>query len=270
MLKLRARTRALLIILLITSLSSTVFCLQSNLKTRKSTYSTIPFDTTVAKLPKYYLGHDIEKIYSIFFERNASTLTKDEFETSQQYQERLSVQSSKPIVGSLNINSVFAFKLDECLSKYDADLNFFALSFDYFLSENNVKIKHDIHDLGSYWGTNAFGASIKVDKSESIIHAIFIHNNVFVKRINEAPSPQSNFECTLSIGPEIAKLIKSSIQALIICKLVEPYISNEIVRSKPKFDYPYDSNFNNNYLHADVIGIIFYNYSSGEVLIWLK
>ncbi|MEJ7847935.1 MAG: hypothetical protein WKF92_07615 [Pyrinomonadaceae bacterium] len=86
----------------------------------KPQYDSTPFDLRLEKLPRQYLGHDPEMIFSALLDRK-DKVTKGEYETTDAYRQRLLRLESAPLTGQLTTNSLFAFKGDEIETSYDAD-----------------------------------------------------------------------------------------------------------------------------------------------------
>lgn len=80
---------------------------------------TTPFDLTATKLPPGYTGTDLYGLARAFDARKQK-LVKDEFETTAQHQERVRVEESKPLYGSLTRDSLMAVVVPVSAS-YDAD-----------------------------------------------------------------------------------------------------------------------------------------------------
>lgn len=268
------RNKSAVLFLFLFLFSSGVFGFQTQsntgkYKVNKSTFSKVPFDTSVVKLPTNYLGHDFERIYKILNQRTPSNNTNNEFETSEQYQNRLFAQYKKPILESLDINSLFAFKPEKCESKYNADRKVLTVSL--FISapfNKGFNLKYEEKAIGSYLGTNAYGATRKIDQTEITWYQIAIDNLSYLNSLNEESAGLSEwyFVNNLSIEPTLAMKLKQSLQALFICKLSEPYVSEEQMIKSATFDSPTFERTYYYFLHADVIEIIFYDYSTGEII----
>lgn len=81
-------------------------------------YLNVSFDPVIQKIPVPYLGHNIEQVYEGFKRKEAKQ--KDEFETTEQYQRRLTEQAGKPLFGSVGQDSILAFVVRPS-TEYDAD-----------------------------------------------------------------------------------------------------------------------------------------------------
>lgn len=75
-------------------------------------------DINAEKLSANYHGNNLVKIFREI--RKKTSLVRDEFETTKQFNERVQKENQKPILGNLNFENLFAFEY-EGLFKYDAD-----------------------------------------------------------------------------------------------------------------------------------------------------
>ena len=74
-------------------------------------YLSVPFDMSVEKIPVPFLGHNALEVKVAFYHREPPA--KDEFETTEQYQKRLSDRSDMPLFGSVSPDSILAFVIDD-------------------------------------------------------------------------------------------------------------------------------------------------------------
>ena len=79
-----------------------------------------PFDPSVEKLPPDYRGHDSKELIAALM-RRASQSVKDEFETTEQFRQRVKALEASPLFGGLTIGSLLAFVIDGVETHYDAD-----------------------------------------------------------------------------------------------------------------------------------------------------
>jgi hypothetical protein len=77
-------------------------------KRAESSYAVSEFDVHAGSLPAQYKGHDIVKLSQNFAARE-QTKAKGEFETTEQWQERLKAEQSAPVLGGLRLSSIYAF-----------------------------------------------------------------------------------------------------------------------------------------------------------------
>lgn len=76
------------------------------------------FDLSANRLPENFYGHNPEELITKL--KNRASLTKDEFETTKQFNERVENANKLPLIGSLSLESLYVFNITPDL-KYDAD-----------------------------------------------------------------------------------------------------------------------------------------------------
>jgi len=81
-------------------------------------YSNTEFDPTVIQLPAGFKGHDIETLSSEL-EKGVPGQEKEEFESTEQWKERLRLAGAQPIIGNLRRASTYAFVLQRYTSFKD-------------------------------------------------------------------------------------------------------------------------------------------------------
>ena len=87
---------------------------------RTDLWSPNPFDISQNTLSPNFVGHDIIEIYNAL-KKVKKPVSKDEFETTAAYRQRVEQERSKPFLGTLAINSLFAFESESLEATYDAD-----------------------------------------------------------------------------------------------------------------------------------------------------
>jgi len=93
----------------------------------KPEFSTVPFDLTRPDVPPDYPGHDLDALVKNLQESNTE---KGEFETTNQYRERLATEAAKPLLGDVGVGDLVAFVLTDTLvgARYDADTELFLVT----------------------------------------------------------------------------------------------------------------------------------------------
>lgn len=91
----------------------------SRTETKTKCFSEKPFDSGTNTLPPNYHGNDLKELIGEITRRE--NLSKDEFETTKQFLERVENEKKKNFLGDLNSDSVFSFEIGERNFKYDAD-----------------------------------------------------------------------------------------------------------------------------------------------------
>ena len=121
--------------------------------TLNSQMESTPFDPASTKLPPNYAGTDLRALLSALEARRAR-LVKDEFETTAQHQERVRAEESKPLHGSLKLDSLLAAVIP-ATSIYDADAELMKITADLPAHLDEVFFK--VRESGAY------AAKVKMD-----------------------------------------------------------------------------------------------------------
>jgi len=262
-------------------------------------YLTISFDPSIQKIPVPYLGHDIEQTYKAFDERKKAE-RKDEFETTEQFQRRLTEQAGKPLFGSVGQDSVLAFVVSAGLG-YDADSQTLTISLPTSAvwqsaqidkSRLAVKIKSGKVTKDKSIGQNAYGAKVEIEKTYAKGFELAIHNesnfasekvlDENMRRMSERSDmpkmPASFFERMkktafvqrIKMSPEEARAAKDKISVLILAKPVAPYISYGAILREATFKDPTEFFSQMYYVDVDLGEIWIYNKQSGEIITKIK
>lgn len=91
------------------------------------TYEQKPFDLSLQKLPVNYYGIDERTLLTGLLKRK-EVEKKGEFETTEQYRQRLKQEQSKPLAGNLLIDSLMAASYEVIQAAYDADQQLMSVS----------------------------------------------------------------------------------------------------------------------------------------------
>ncbi len=139
-------------------------------------YSTVAIDPSATKLPNGYMGQDPAACFVNIVHKVATT--KGEFETTEAYNARLAKLKTAPVVGSLSVGDVYAFKLmpDIVSSDYDADKQILHVRmkatrtvdpFDGPLDDmQSLELKDTAVSVDQHDATNGFGAQTTVTEAK--------------------------------------------------------------------------------------------------------
>jgi hypothetical protein len=226
-----------------------------------------PFEMTIEKIPVPFLGHDIEQVYKAFAMRK-NAKEKDEFETTDNYQRRLSMWATKPIFGSVCQDSLLAFVASPTI-KYDADSQTLTVK----IEPSNVYTILGKDD-NRRWGIpikrvstrqksikqNAFGVKVQVEE---------FYNKRFELAINDMEEKKI-FYLQINMGPVEAKAAKNKIAVLILAKPVDPYISSGATLINATFNDPTEYFSEIYYIDVNLKEIWFFNKTTGEIIERIK
>ncbi|MCH4903130.1 hypothetical protein GSN00_01675, partial [Cylindrospermopsis raciborskii CHAB3438] len=218
----------------------------------KATYLTTPFNNSTKILPNF-LGHDLEAISNALIKRQES-LKKDEFETTQAFNQRVIKEGLKPILGTINVDSTLAFVLsDKFESSYNADLSLFRIEIpnsDY----TEFTWKSKTFNYRTYKASNAFGATIDVSSWD---------RESFSIKPNRTSKEQT---ITLRISSNLAKKLKENFRIIFISK-IEGYspVKRQIGRSNATFDNPYSISYSDTSLNVKILEFKIFDKTTGKV-----
>ena len=273
------------------------------------------------KKPKFSsLKRDLDKVPLNFKEQNpvelyeilknkSKQISKNEFETTQQFEDRLKSNNHKPIIGDLNEDSLFIFKpkyknIDYSIFNYNADSENLELAikpdknYDYLdkspintdrlivLNEITIKDK-------SYNAVNAFGVSTEIHSTESKKYYLAINNwnEFFGERFirTDYSDGERYFDLlkfNFKVEPKIAKQIKENdlitdshnsfgkncqLSSLYIGKIIRPFsYENTHTSDNATLSKPFEYKKYYKYINFHLEEIWIYNKDTGEVYIKIK
>jgi hypothetical protein len=245
-----------------------------------TTFLNIAFDSSTAQLKKNFLGHNLKVIYSKLEARNEGLSEKKAFEKTEEFLKRKTSESSKPIYDNIFMESTLAFVLKDCPSVYNADKEMlkvicpFSKSIDFKLASDyrSFTWKSDIIKDDSYFGTNAFGASVTVYREEKNYYNLAINNrNIKTETIpGSFDFSQTGFSVDIPLSVPEAKIVWSTISAILICQLIEPYCSYNREYNRATFDFPYETTNDYYYVYVKIKELWFVNTATGKIYLKLK
>lgn len=244
-------------------------------------YDESPFVPTIVKLPPGYMGHNPKMIFEHLEKRGM--IKKDEFESTSDFQKRMSSLKLTPVYGKCTENAIYAFASRSLDIKYDADTSKLTvalkaersyITYDEaarFTENLKVREKYAAKEAfnsrysflkldgnttsRNYSGTNGFGASIEV--SEMVVHEDGLTFSM--------PDFSSNLPVTIICSPDKAKKLKESLYVLVLAQLEEPFYAKGFEGRNATFDNPSSFYVVQNYIHVRVVGLLFYDMKTGEI-----
>jgi hypothetical protein len=208
-----------------------------------SAFSTVPFDSSVERLPPNYQGHSMVDIWTELNKRRPQ-LKQDEYETKEAWAARLQKLQDQPLTGSLTVLSQFAFRAQDFKDEYDADtktiqlsVNLGSVDFDEISAgavpnHESILWWRDIRDAGSFVGSNAFGIKRRVRVEEK---------QAYFMLCKEGLIRSSGILKIEEVSIEQAKLIRPQIRVLIVGKLRRPYVGLDTRHKKATLDNPVET-----------------------------
>jgi len=287
---LNSKKWSIIIFLVFALLSGNLFCQQKSKKKFKTTTSTksikkikktsnydiYPFDLNRKQLPLDYKGVNPVLLFNQIYYR--SNLHKSDYETTSQYNERISLERGKPLFGKIYTDSILAFVPKQNIDcNYNADnqtlnsqmtISYYTNTYKQESYDFNRKciLLERINKESTYSGSNAFGFNVIVDKTESNEYDLLLEN---WKNLNI----ETSIQFTTKIDVFNAKQIIESklLGYLFIGKISEPYTCEEgYSYKKPTIDFPEEDITNIEYINLHVIEIWLFNKKTGEIYSKIK
>jgi hypothetical protein len=222
---------------------------------------------------------------------------KGEFESTADFNARKAAALSGKILGESSVEDTFAFVLpvgkggqyrDGFGYVFNADtseVRLFALpksssmngigAPDYQTNRrqssglDQFDLDSKMESQSTYQGSNAYGATVTVEKSSMSRVGIAANRIPFLsfkrETIYSAPVAAGQFNLENSKAARELPALK----ALVVMKLAEPYIVYDFIHKEPKRDSPTDITMQSKYLSGNILGIVFFSGLTGEILLRL-
>ena len=122
-----------------------------------------------------------------------------------------------------------------------------------------------VNSTSTYQASNAYGATVTVEKTDSTTLGIAVNQNSFStlrwNKSNENSSPRVVF--FLENGT--AEMELPTLKALVVMKMADPYVLYNFFYSEPTRDMPNDITSQAKYLTGNVMGVVIYSGITGEI-----
>ena len=247
----------------------------------KLDYASIPFDSSATTLPIDFRGNNQKEL----FEKIIITIKKnkkDEFETTEQWKQRVDSNLSQNIYGNININSLLSFVKDNSNATYDYNFIYDAdnklINLDFSVYNWNIDINNDnlerysidldeiSSSTSSYVGENAYGAKTNaIEITSNRIRLILNNYNEYLPLLmTNKYSPKMKIVIN-NIDATKAKSLKNTISLLFVVKLVSPYAAVTEKYFQATRNSPRGGTFINSNLITSISEIWVYDRKTGEV-----
>lgn len=249
------------------------------------TYENSPFDAKAAKLQPSFQGADVEALLKAIDDRRPKP--RGEFEKKDEYDARVKRSMSEALLDDIKWTSTLAFVLPLSARQinYDIDkeqMNFadpklvsalerlpvgYELSkilcgFNHKVCEHTLVWSSNERDLGTYQGSNAFGAMVTVKEKAIDVLGLSVCSGPFLGAPCGKPNPAP---LSVKMDVEKAKVAKNSAAALVIGQLVPPYAGSDRSQSKPTRSDPTDKTENVRYLKLAPSQLWIFDRWTGEI-----
>lgn len=118
----------------------------------------------------------------------------------------------------------------------------------------------------TYQGSNAYGATVTVEKSIMSASGIASSQVPFLNFKREMFYMNPSFALQFKMDNSKAAKELPAMKALIVFKLAEPFVQYNFVHKEPKRDSPTDISMQYKYVSGNILGIVYYSGVTGEVL----
>lgn len=221
---------------------------------------------------------------------------KGEFESTADYNARRDAALSAKFLDNASVNDIYAFVVpvpkggkyrDGLGYEFDADtgdVKLYALpKSSEYLSLNGIgapdyqtnrreskgldqfRLSTKIESNSTYQGSNAYGATVTVEKTSMSSAGIAANRIPFLsfKRDIVYANPTVSAQFKLDNSRASAEL--PAMKALIVMRLSAPYVVYNFTHKEPKRDSPTDISMQEKFLAGDVLGIVYYSGQTGEI-----
>jgi hypothetical protein len=221
-------------------------------------------------------GYDIEAVYDAL-DRRQKDAAKREFETTDEYQARLKILERSSASGFRIGQDIVAFEipLNSPLHlgnkvTYDADAEMMRITIASDISARNddlaLESKVKFVQLGSYIGSNAFGAKVRVEKAMLYTYFVSVANpEAFSVSTSGGSIPRRALELQIPMDRATARVVKSRLQAMALCTLSEPFVSQSGDYHKATIDEPNETAYARRYLHCHLRDLVVYDPTTGKI-----
>lgn len=122
-----------------------------------------------------------------------------------------------------------------------------------------------IESKSTYQGSNAYGATVTVEKTIMSTFGIAANRLPFLSFERQLRYPRPTIAGQFRMDTARAAQELPALKALIVMKLADPYIFYNFRHTEPTRDDPVDNSVLEKFLTGDVIGIVFYSGLTGEI-----
>lgn len=273
------RTRALIFIACLLACGMVVSCSGPRIKAKSekpampntqflsTMYDTNSFNTGVTQLPPMYAGHNPELLYTNIGMRKQRA-QRFPSETDQQYALRVGYEITLPLMGSLDFDSIYAFRITPAKIIYNAKERVMQVRCDLrpvmeaagATSKRAFMVRYQPQLDNAYMIKNKDGTSKTIEERKFSEYSVIPVND-----ISPAHLVNDGFEVSFAMNPDDAKKYQGSMNVLIIGSLATPYISYNEINRAPTVEHAGTYLARYHYLHIKLLDIWIYDATSGKI-----
>ncbi|MDP4301976.1 hypothetical protein [Leptothrix discophora] len=196
---------------------------------------------------------------------------RDQFEKTSDYDARIKASLNAANIAGQQLNAPMIFlngALTKYAIKYDADSETLRVSMEtesalYSIGTSYAKLRTLIVDrttkMSEYTGSNAFGATKTITKTENEICGVALTNS-------RSYWPDGDAIQLKASATQARNILQNAGMALEI-QLSPPYTAYHLSGVSPKIDFPYESTTSGNVLVGQVIRIVLFDKVTGQVFV---
>lgn len=254
-----------------------------------TTFDGRPFNMAVDKLAPGYTGHNLQLLYNNIQMRKHMA-AKDSRETEEQYRARIDREISLPLMGAMDFDSIYAFRISPEEVLYDRKDQAMRVRCPLSAAfeagrEDGMKRAFMVRYLpqldNRYTITKSDGSRVNIEEIKFSEYAVVVVNtgalpiettakaNAGDDRKPHSGNKGSGREAIAAVTkmtPEEAGRIEGGIMALLVGRLAAPYTSYEEISHRPAAENPGTYLGRYHYVYINLIEIWFYDARSGKVL----
>lgn len=227
-----------------------------------------PFNASTEQLPPGYIGHNPELLYNAIRLRQ-ETVKGRPGETQEHHRSRIAGEIYTPLLGSLDFDSILAFRITPSNRTYDAGRKTLKASFGLVpifqrglqSPKKGFVVRYQPLLDNSHVITGKDGSKRVIEEKKFSQYAI-----VPVDSAGLPVETRDTIATTLTMTPEEVQKTESSVMFLLICRLQSPYTSYEEINQNPLAGASGTYLGRYHYLHIHIIDIWAYDLTSGKIL----
>jgi hypothetical protein len=260
-----------------------------------------PFDITLPKLPPQYLGCDAALAYTRI-KNGQETSKRGQLQAIEAYQKSPRQGPPLPMPPTLDLESTYAFRFnpeERFYNEHDHVLKVYC-PFSAVLmngkedeSRRGLTVKYQPRVDNRHIGTNAYGARVEFEELKFREYLVAFANfkefpveTVVLPFALQTPeeNPGKNASSggpdenrkrevitgNINVAPADSQQLQEGIAVLVVCKLVDPYITSDTVQQIPTPERPRDYLAQYYYLNVRLLELWFYDFDTGKVLLKMK
>ncbi|MBP1750740.1 MAG: hypothetical protein H6Q52_3279 [Deltaproteobacteria bacterium] len=231
-------------------------------------YDTKPFNINTDWLSPMYAGHNPELLYNNIRLRQ-EMVKRHPREAVEQYRTRVAENIYAPLMGSVDFDSVYAFRITPGNRVYNAGKKAVQLSFKLTpvyekgleIAKRAFVVRFQPQLDNSYVVTGENGSKRVIEEKKFSEYAIM--------PVDSAGAPVENRDtlaAAIVMTPQEAKKSEGDLMFLLIGRLESPYISYEEINRNPLPGTSGTYLARYHYLHVKIIDIWVYDVTSGKII----